>query len=147
MKNSKIKHKMVGRHHWTLQMFFKSKLKQKTVWRHPFPTDDVPVQNEVENCRETIRSSRKGWHWKRIYKRGEFTPNRSDILGKRKYSSSYIELLQLKISSDCTSLRKLLIMLLLKQISMQGCTLKQKRTTSGLILQLKNRNQLTWLIC
>ena len=40
-------------------------------------------------------------------------------------------------------------MLLLKQISMQGSTLKQKRTSSGLILQLTNvkptdRAEISW---
>ena len=38
------------------------------------PTYVVQVQTEVENCTETTRSSRKGWHWNRIYPRGEFTP-------------------------------------------------------------------------
>ena len=153
---------------WKLTHVMKnSQMNQKTVWR-PLdpsdvvpvqtedenhmetllgPTDDVQVHNEAENCRETTRSSGKGWHWNRIYPRGEFTPQQIRYTGEEKILSSYLDLLQLKSSPDCTSLSKLLIMLLLKQICMQGSTLKQKRTTSGLILQLTNGNQLKGLIC
>ena len=47
-------------------------------------TDDVQVQNEAENHRETTRSSRKGWHWNRIYPRGEFTPQQIRYTGEEK---------------------------------------------------------------
>ena len=112
----------------TMQMMSQSKMKQKTTEKLPDFLGKTGIV--IEFIQEV-----------------NLHPNRSDILGKRKYSSSYLELLQLKISSDCTSLRKLLIMLLLKHISVQGSTLKQKRTTSGLILHLKIGNQVTGLKC
>ena len=48
------------------------------------PTDDVPVKNEAENCRETTRRSRKGWHWNRIYPRGEVTLHQIRYIGEEK---------------------------------------------------------------
>ena len=46
--------------------------------------DVVQVQSEAENCRETTRSSTKGWHWNRIYPRGEFTPHQIIYTGEEK---------------------------------------------------------------
>ena len=67
---------------------------------------------------------RQGWHWNRIYPRGDHS--KSDTQGKRKYSNSYQEILLLKTSLNSTLLKKLLMFLLPKQIYMRGSILKGK---------------------
>ena len=69
-------------------------------------TDDIPVQNEAENHMNTSRTTRRVWHWNRIYARGELRPKQIRYTREEKFFCSCPKILQVRISSNYTSLTK-----------------------------------------
>ena len=47
-------------------------------------TDDVPAQSDAANYMDTSRTTRKVWHWNRIYPRGELRPKQIRYTGEEK---------------------------------------------------------------